>query len=63
MATLELESEQVGAYTRRTLTHHETYTAGSLVKLELGEDELNEEVPAGKSWTVQATLLVTETDA
>ena len=62
-ANLSLENESIPSVVRRTLTYHEDHAAGDQLKLECGEDELDEEVPAGKTWDVQVTILVTETDA
>jgi len=47
----------------KTLTHSALLAAGDQVRAEFGEDELDETVPAGKKWEVQASLYIIETDA
>ena len=45
MVNLDFASAAVEAGVRKTLTYHKDRSAGAPVKLELGDDELNEVVP------------------
>ena len=63
MSDLSLEEQAVGARVLRTLAYNQDLAAGAKVKAKFDDDEVNETVPAGKSWNVQASLYIVETDA
>lgn len=63
-ANLELVTTEIPAIVRRALSHRATIVAGEPLKAEIGSgDELDTEVPAGKSWVVTMAITVDETDA
>ena len=63
MADLALQELAVGASVHRTMTYHQDVPGGAMVKAEFGQDELSVVVPTGKTWNVQATIFIVETDA
>ena len=62
-ADLEFEVTSTPAQVKKEVTCIETLAAGGKVKMEIGEHELDEAVPAGKSWAVVANIRIIETDA
>lgn len=63
MADLSFDSTEVDARVRKTLTYHKDLPAGAVIEAELGDDKLEAVVPAGKTWNVQVSFYITETDA
>jgi len=67
MAAIDLQTLDHSA--KRTMsggTGYFSMAAGKTLKVETspqGEDLLNEQVPAGKVWTVVVSVSITETDA
>ena len=62
MAKLEFETTSIPAALKKEVTVTTTLAAGGKVKMELGEDELSEVVPAGKEWDVVANIRLVERD-
>ena len=60
---LLFEETNTPAQIRKEVTCEKTVTAGGKVKMEIGEHELDEVVPEGKSWQVVANIRLVETDA
>ena len=60
---LTLNTANFAAHVSKTLTYHEDLPAGADLEMKVGDDELDEAVPAGKTWDVQLSLVITETDA
>ena len=63
MANLAFEVTAIPAQVKKEVTCQTVLAQGAQVKMELGEDELDEVVPRGKSWTVVANIRIVETDA
>ena len=63
MAELELVETITPATVRREVTDIQTLSARGKVKMEIGNSELNEKVPAGKVWDVVANVRIVERDA
>ena len=63
-ADLEFEVTSTPAQVKKEVTCIvRTLAAGGKVKMEIGKHELDEAVPAGKSWAVVANIRIIETDA
>ncbi len=62
MADLLLEEVNLSARSRKSLSVHRDILAGTLVKLEVGNDDIDIVVPAGKSWDIQVSVVIDETD-
>ena len=62
MAALEFTENTTPAQVKKEVTCEKTLSAGEFLKAEVGEDELNKTVPAGKQWTVIVNVRLTETD-
>ena len=60
MATLELVETTIPSSTKKEVTETQTLSAGSMVKMEIGENELDAAVPAGKEWDVVANVRIIE---
>lgn len=60
---MELTTLTSPAKVEHTLTLVRTIAAGEKLKSEVGEDELDTQVPAGKQWRVWTEIYVIETDA
>lgn len=63
MAALELTETTTDATTRLEVTETQTLAAGGKLKMEIGQNELNELVPRGKTWQIVANIRIVETDA
>ena len=57
-ANLELFKTEHAATTSCGLGVERTLTAGDVLKLELGDDELLEVVPEGETWNVRVSIHV-----
>jgi len=62
MASLQFEEEIIPSQVRKEVTCETVLSAGDKVKMELGEDELDEVVPANKQWELVANIRLIETD-
>ncbi len=63
MAAIVFDEDVVIATTKKALSIHRDLPAGTLLKLEVGTDELSVAVPSGKVWDAQITMCIHETDA
>jgi len=59
---IEFETTNTPASTRLEATNIQTLTAGAVIKAEIGQQELDSIVPAGKQWDVILSVRVVETD-
>lgn len=60
---MELTTINTPAKVTHSLRRTKTIAAGQQLKSEVGEDELDAVVPAGKQWAVLLRIQVIETDA
>lgn len=60
---MELTTVETPAKTIKSLEFNGPVVAAQRVKFEIGEDELDTAVPAGKRWMVWAKVQIIETDA
>ena len=60
---MELRTVETPAKVTRHLEINTPITAGQQLKAEVGEDELDTTVPAGKQWTVRLSMHIIESDA
>lgn len=60
---MELSTRIEPAQVIKTLTHGSSLAAGGKLKLEVGENELDETVPTGKRWDVWVEIQVVESNA
>jgi hypothetical protein len=60
---MELRRTETAARVTHRLERTKTIAAGQQLKSEVGEEELDAVVPAGKQWTVVLRIQVIETDA
>ena len=63
MAALELVITTISETTKKECTESRTLSAGSTVKMEIGNDDLSATVPVGKVWDVIGNVRIVERDA